>query len=226
MLAKLLFILPLALLLNATAFAQASNATARKFDEFGDIYASDLIARLDNLAIQLSNEPTTKAFLIVYRTRRDLPGLSNKYAHRMKSYLVDSRGVPSERVVIVDGGVASCLSQELWIVPPGAAPKPREDAYDNPYKPSVYKFDEHYYQIGNDPAETSYWPTAPENLIGYLESFGETLLKDRKLVGPLRRVVREEVWDHLVQTAEKAIADLGRRKRRAKPRTKLAPPRA
>ena len=50
-------------------------------------------------------------------------------------------------------------------------------------------------------------------------------LKDRKLLAPLRRVVREEVWDHLVQTAEKAIADLGRRKRRAKPRTKLAPPR-
>ena len=49
----------------------------------------------------------------------------------------------------------------------------------------MYKFDEHYYQIGNDPAEISYWPIAPSNLIGYLESFGETLLKDRKLVGYL-----------------------------------------
>ena len=50
-------------------------------------------------------------------------------------------------------------------------------------------------------------------------------LKDRRLLAPLRRVLREEVWDHLVQTAEKSIADLGRRKRRTKPRTKLAPPR-
>jgi len=135
--------------------------------------------------VTLANEPTTKTFLVVYRTKRDLPGLSNRYAHRMKSYLVDSRGVPAERVIIVDGGAASCLSQELWIVPSGTAPKPRDDAYDNSYKPSVYKFDEHYYQRGNDPADNSYWPIAPENLIGYLESFGETLLKDRKLVGYL-----------------------------------------
>jgi aminopeptidase N len=51
-------------------------------------------------------------------------------------------------------------------------------------------------------------------------------LKDKKLLAPLRRVVREEVWDHLVHTAQKAIADINRRKPRTKPRTKLAPPRA
>jgi len=51
-------------------------------------------------------------------------------------------------------------------------------------------------------------------------------LKDKKLLAPLRRVVREEVWDHLVHTAQKAIADIEKPKRRAKPRTKLAPPRA
>jgi len=51
-------------------------------------------------------------------------------------------------------------------------------------------------------------------------------LKDRKLLAPLRRVVREEVWDHLVHTAQKAIADIEKPKRRSKPRTKLAPPRA
>jgi hypothetical protein len=173
---------------------QTSNATARKFDEFGDIQASDLIARLDNLAIQLQNEPNTKGFLVVYRTRRDLPGLSNKYAHRMKSYLTDARGVPAARIVIVDGGVAGCLSQELWIVPPGMAPKPRDDAYDNSYRPEAYKFDEHYYQMGNNPGGESYWPAAPENLIGYLEAFGETLQKDRTLFAYLV-AFREDVHD-------------------------------
>ena len=160
--------------------------TARKFDEFGDIDASYLIARLDNMAVQIQNEPGSKAFLIVYRTRRDLPGLSNRYAHWMRSYLINSRGLPSERIVIVDGGVASCLWQELWIVMPGAAPKPREDAYDNSYRPSVYKFDEHYYRIGKSGFdEIIYWPSAPEDLLSYLEAFGDTLLKDRKLVGYL-----------------------------------------
>ena len=184
MLRKLLLVFCVALLANSIAPAQTSNATARKFDEFGDIQASDLIARLDNLGVALSQEPNSKAFLIVYRTRRDLPGLSNRYAHRMKAYLTE-HGLPSERIVIVDGGVASCLWQELWIAPPNSAPKPREDAYDNSYQPPVYKFDDHNYQIGNEPDDIGYWPLAPENLIGYLESFGETLLKDRKLVGYL-----------------------------------------
>ncbi len=95
------------------AFAQAGEPTAQKFDEFGDIQASDLIARLDNLAIHLQNQPNAKTFLIVYCTRRDLPGLNNRYAHRMKSYLVDSRGILPERVITVDGGIADCLAQEL-----------------------------------------------------------------------------------------------------------------
>lgn len=185
MLRKTLLVVCAALLWNSLTLAQTSSATARKFDEFGDIQASDLIARLDNLTVTLSYEPNAKAFLIVYRTKRDLPGLSNRYAHRMKGYLIAARGLPAERIVIVDGGVASCLSQELWVVPPGSAPKPREDTYDNSFKPSVYKFDEHYYQVRDDPSEMVYWPIAPANLIGYLESFGETLLKDRKLVGYL-----------------------------------------
>jgi len=203
MLPKLIITICVALQLSPIAFGQTLNTSGRKFDEFGDIQASDLIARLDNLAVQLANEPNTKTFLVVYRTRRDLPGLSNRYAHYMKSYLVDTRGVPAERVVIVDGGVASCLSQELWIVPPGTAPKPRDDAYDNSYKPSVYKFDEHYYHLGNDPLDESYWPVAPQNLMGYLESFGESLLKDRKLVGYLV-AFRDSKGDN-ARTAERML---------------------
>jgi len=183
---KLLLTFALIGLLISLASAQTAGETARKFDEFGDIQASDLIARLDNLAVTLANEPNAKAFLIVYRARRDLPGLSTRYAHRMKSYLVNSRGASAERLVVLDGGVAPCLWQELWIVPPGSTPKLRDDAYPDSFYGSVYKFDEHYYQVEkDDPDEISYWPSAPENLIGYLEAFGEALLKDRKTVAYL-----------------------------------------
>ena len=186
MLRKMLLIMSVLLWLYSVTPAQTRDETARKFDEFGDIQASDLIARLDNLAIAVRQVPDSKAFLIVYRTRRDLPGLSNRFAHRMRSYLMNSRGLPSEHIVTVDGGVAPCLWQEIWIVMPGAAPKPRADAYDNSYHPSIYKFDEHYYQTEKpDPDMISYWANAPEDLISYLEAFGETLLKDRKLVGYL-----------------------------------------
>lgn len=167
----------LLLLLSSLAFAQDSNSGARKFDEFDDILASDLIARLDNLAVHLQNEPNSKAFLIVYRARRDLPGLSNRYAQRMKGYLVHTRGLPPERIVTVDGGIALCLVQELWIVPPGTAPQPRVDVQLNSYHPPVYKFDEHYYGEARD---LYYWQDSREEL---LEAFALELQKTPKSIG-------------------------------------------
>lgn len=162
------------------AFAQTDDSRARKVDEFGDILASDLIARLDNLAIEVQNDPTARAFLIVYRTRRDLPGLSNRYAHRMKSYLIQSRGITPDRVITVDGGEASCLTQELWIVEPGGAPQPRPDAYHNSYLPSVYKFDEHHF--GDSYGDYSYWQEYP---LAALEAFGQELQKHLRANGYL-----------------------------------------
>jgi len=173
------------LLLGSVVYAQTSDARARKLDEFGDIQASDLIARLDNLAVQLQNEPTTRGFLIVYRERRDMPGLSNRYAHRMKNYLVETRGVASERVLTVDGGIAGCLTQELWIVSPGGAPKPRPDAYFDGYQPSAYKFDEHHYSSPDGPDGIVYWQEPPDELLGYLEAFAVELRKNPKSHGYL-----------------------------------------
>jgi hypothetical protein len=169
----------LLLLLSSLAFAQNSNSGARKFDEFDDIQASDLIARLDNLAVHVQNEPNSKAFLIVYRARRDLPGLSNRYAQRMKGYLVHTRGLPPQRIVTVDGGIALCLVQELWIVPPGTAPQPRADAYTSTYHPPIYKFDEHYYGEARD---LYYWQDSSEEL---LEGFALELQKNPKSTGYL-----------------------------------------
>lgn len=152
----------LVLLLCASSFAQTATGAARKVDEFGDIQASDLIARLDNFAVQLQDEPKAKGFLVVYRTRRDLPGLSNRYSHRMEGYLVKSRGIDPKRLITVDGGEASCLIQEIWIVPPGATPTPRADAYPSSYQPSVYKFDEHYY---GEEGDQYYWRDSLNDLL-------------------------------------------------------------
>ncbi|HEX8707442.1 MAG TPA: hypothetical protein VF723_04195 [Pyrinomonadaceae bacterium] len=162
-----------------TASAQTSSQPARKLDEFGDIQYSDLIARLDNLAVQLQEEAGTRAFLIVYRTRRDLPGLSNKYALRMRSYLVNTRAIPKERVVTVDGGVAQCLTQELWIVPVGAAPVPRRDAYPRVFEDtdSARKFDEHFVPApGTMHADAS--DDEIENAALYLEAFATALKRE------------------------------------------------
>jgi hypothetical protein len=130
MILRSLFLAPIVLLLFlATSTSATQNQSqAVKFDEFNDILHSDLIARLDNFAVQLQQSPKAKGFVIVYRSKRDLPGLSHSMALVIRDYLVSTRGLTKDRVVTVDGGVATYLVQELWIVPSGTAPKPREDA--------------------------------------------------------------------------------------------------
>lgn len=148
---------------------------ARKFDEFGDVQFSDLKARLDNFAIQLQQEPGTRGFIIVYRNRRDIPGISSRYALRAKDYTVSNRGIPKERVVTVDGGPAACFTYELWIVDPGAAPKPRADAYSRIFidTDSALKFDEIHYALRSDLGE--YDASVPGITPEELEAFAAAL---------------------------------------------------
>ncbi len=137
---------------NYSAFAQTSEPSARKFDEFGDALPTDMAARLDNFAIVLQNNPNVRAFLIVYRSHRDLPGLSSRRVNWMQNYLIYNRGFKPDRIIAIDGGTASCLSHELWIIPPGTAPKPREDAYSREFDDTdvARKFDEYSYTIAED----------------------------------------------------------------------------
>src|SRR5207253_8007690 len=80
------------------------------------------------------------------------PGINSRLAKLQRNYLVYLRGISPERVVTVDGGIASCLSQELWIVPIGSVPTPRNDAYSNEIvdTESAQKFDEYYYSSPED----------------------------------------------------------------------------
>lgn len=141
------------LLFSNPAAAQEQRPSARKFDEFGDIDLSAIKARLDNFAIQIQHEPAKRGFLIVYRSRSNLPGLSNRRALWLRDYLLYNNSIPKERLVVVDGGPAECFMHELWVVDPGAAPKPREDAYSRTFFPtdSALKFDELYYPLRSDP---------------------------------------------------------------------------
>jgi hypothetical protein len=169
---------------GAQGFGRPDPQVVRKFDEFGDIQYSDLIARLDNFAIQLQNEPTSKGFILVYRTRRDLPGLNNRMALRSKEYLINSRGIAKGRVVTVDGGAVDCLVQELWIVPPGTAPTPRSDAYQRnfPDTNSARKIDEYGFEAPslNSRAESE---SGEDPGAEYLATFATELRRDPGAVG-------------------------------------------
>jgi hypothetical protein len=65
---------------------------SRKFDEFPDISRNDEKARLDNFGIELQNDPTATAYVIVYPGRSGKRGDVQHHANRIVEYLVNSRG--------------------------------------------------------------------------------------------------------------------------------------
>lgn len=99
--------------------------TCRKFDEFPDIARNDEKARLDNFAIELQNDPTSIAYLIIYPGPRGRPGTVQTRSTRIIDYMVNSRGFDSRRMVTLVGPQREQLMIELWICPQGApAPTP------------------------------------------------------------------------------------------------------
>jgi hypothetical protein len=128
----------LVLIAGLNVFGQASDPASHKFDEFiGELDYEDLIARLDNFAVELLKEPNAQGHIIVYRSRRDLPAISRRYALRAKDYLVKQRRVEGSKLVTVDGGMSGCLMYELWIVPPGASSPERRFTYKYPLRTQV-----------------------------------------------------------------------------------------
>jgi hypothetical protein len=91
--------------------------TPIKFDEYGNIRFNDEKARLDNYAIQLQNDPTSTATIIVYGS---CAGEAQQRGDRAKDYLVNTRGIEAGRITVVDGGCRADLTVQLWIVPSGA----------------------------------------------------------------------------------------------------------
>ena len=97
----------------------------RRFDEFPDIARNDEKARLDNFAIELQNDPTATAYVIVYPGKHGKRGEVQEHSGRVVEYLVNSRGLDSHRIVTIVGPKRDQLRVELWLTPQGAtAPNP------------------------------------------------------------------------------------------------------
>ena len=94
---------------------------AREFDECNNCTFDDQKARLDNLAVELQNDPSTTAYIIAYGGRHSPLAQVEVLMKRARNYMVDQRGIDASRLVIVNGGFREADSVELWIVPSGAA---------------------------------------------------------------------------------------------------------
>ena len=98
---------------------------AREFDECNSCSLDDQKARLDNLAVELQNDPSTRVYILAYGGRMSPLGQVEKLMNRSRDYLITQRGIDASRIVVVNGGFREEDSVELWVVPSGAAaPKP------------------------------------------------------------------------------------------------------
>lgn len=107
---------------NCAVTIPVPKLTSRRFDEFPDISRNDEKARLDNFGIEMQNDPSATAYVIVYPGKSGKRGEVQEHAGRVVDYLVNSRGLDQQRIVTLVGPVRNELHVELWITPRGATP--------------------------------------------------------------------------------------------------------
>jgi hypothetical protein len=98
-------------------------AKCHKFDEFPDISRNDEKARLDNFGIELQNDPTSTAYVMVSPGRSSRQRDVQRHTTRIVEYLVNSRGINARRIVSLLGSARDELLVELWVCPQGATPR-------------------------------------------------------------------------------------------------------
>ncbi len=94
----------------------------RKFDEFTDLTRNDEKARLDNYVIELQNDPTSNAYVIVYPGAQGPSRYVQQHTTRIVDYLINTRRVDGRRIVTLVGPARNKLLIELWNCPQGAQP--------------------------------------------------------------------------------------------------------
>lgn len=109
-------------LLLALVTGRPTHFEAREFLEYsGDNTLCETeMANLDSYAIQVQNEPSHTAYVIVYggqygTARHEV----EQRKARIRRYLVKNRGIEPERVCVVGGGFREKVTVELWLVARG-----------------------------------------------------------------------------------------------------------
>jgi hypothetical protein len=92
------------------------------YDCFPFTAFDDTKARLDNLAIELQNAPSSQGYIIAYAGRDSRAGQADRLIKRAKDYMVKQRGIDASRISVINGGYRDTDYFELWVVPQGAEP--------------------------------------------------------------------------------------------------------
>jgi hypothetical protein len=109
----------------------------REFDTCCSCSYDDQKARLDNLAVELQNDPTTTAHIFAYGGRTSPIGQAERLLTRARDYLITERGIDASRIILSDGGFREDNCVEIWSVPRGAsAPQPSPTVQPGDVRPS------------------------------------------------------------------------------------------
>lgn len=117
---SLLTIRVLVLCLNFVVVSNAGDAQqicilhSRKLDEFYGSNWESAMARLDNLALDMQDNPTEIGVIIVYGGQHGRRGEAQAWGACVKGYLVGRRGIEANRIVMINGGYREELTVELW----------------------------------------------------------------------------------------------------------------
>lgn len=90
----------------------------RKFDEYGRTNWEDEAARLDNFALQLMHGPEMVGYIFEINGLDLCPGEAATRGMRARSYLVDQRGVPANRIIWKEDGYGDKFMTVLQLAPP------------------------------------------------------------------------------------------------------------
>src|SRR6185295_4781878 len=95
---------------------------SKQFDVCCSCSFDDQKARLDNLGVELQNDPTATTYIISYGGRTSRIGQADLLNARARDYLVTNRGIDQSRITVMNGGFREEDCVELWIIPSGATP--------------------------------------------------------------------------------------------------------
>jgi len=110
----------------------------REFDTCCSCTYDDQKARLDNLAVELQNDPTTTTYIFAYAGRTSPVGQADRLLARSRDYLVTQRGIDGSRIILSNGGFREEDCLEVWIVPRGATPpQPRPTVQPGDVRPTA-----------------------------------------------------------------------------------------
>jgi hypothetical protein len=108
---------------QASTFVRAPERVehpSKQFDVCCSCSRDDLKARLDNLAVELQNDPTATTYVIAYGGRTSRIGQADLLGDFARNYLATDRGIDQSRITVMNGGFREEDCVEMWIVPSGA----------------------------------------------------------------------------------------------------------